>query len=228
MKHSLRQKNPDTVDRKQDRRGLLKKLIGLFAGGVAVSSVPQVFAGPRTSAPPSMLMSAEPILGSIGIFAGNFAPRGWAFCNGQLLSIAQNTALFSLLGTTYGGNGQTTFALPNLQGRTPIHAGQGSGLSNRNLGEQGGTESHTLMVGEIPAHAHALNANSAVGTTDTAAGNVIAKNAAGVPQFSAAPDSPMAASSIGATGGSQPHNNMPPFLALNYCIALEGIFPSRN
>ncbi|MFY1829874.1 phage tail protein [Myxococcus fulvus] len=173
---------------------------------------------------------SEPYIGEIRMFAGNFAPRGWAFCQGQILSIAQNTALFSILGTTYGGNGQTTFALPDLRGRYPMQPGQGPGLSPRTLGEQGGTETVTLISTQMPAHTHSLNVSSQQGDTETPVGTVLAAdNNGAIFNYRAAPiDGTMNPAAIGVAGGSQPHNNMSPFLCLNFIIALEGIFPSRN
>ena len=165
---------------------------------------------------------AEPFIGQIILFAGNFAPRGYALCAGQLLPIAQNTALFSILGTTYGGNGQTTFALPDLRGRVPLGQGQGPGLSSYSLGQSSGAETHTLNVTEMPQHAHLPQAADGDQTTNRAAGSVPAKG--GV--YSTSPNA--SGAPTGAAGGSQPHNNLQPHLALNYCIALEGIFPSRN
>ena len=170
------------------------------------------------------------------MFGGNFAPRGWALCNGQILSIAQNTALFSLLGTTFGGNGQTTFALPDLRGRTPVHTGQGPGLSSYSLGQVGGTESVTLLTNNLPAHTHSLNVNNAAANANTASSNYLATSNgsfAGDPitvnTFSnAAPNAAMGAQAIGATGNNVPINNIQPYLAVNYIIALEGIYPSRN
>lgn len=176
----------------------------------------------------------EEYLATIKIFAGNFAPKGWAFCNGQILPISQNTALFSLLGTTYGGNGVTTFALPDLRGRAPIHAGQGPGLSNYALGQVGGSENVTLIVSNLPAHTHALNVNNGDGTTHTptASTSVAAPldvNGDSVNGFTAnAPNTPLAPTSIGSTGGTQPHENRAPYLAINYIICLAGIYPSRN
>jgi microcystin-dependent protein len=175
-------------------------------------------------------MSA-PFIGEIRMFGGNFAPRGWAFCQGQILSIAQNTALFSLLGTTYGGNGQTTFALPDLRGRVPIQPGQGPGLSPRTLGEAGGQETVTLIASQMPAHNHGLNVFNGPGTASSPAGAVIAAPVSGATldkAFSATPSATMSPASIGSAGGSQPHNNMPPYQCVNFIIALEGIFPSRN
>lgn len=173
---------------------------------------------------------ASPFLGEIKMFGGNFAPLGYAFCNGQLLSIAQNTALFSILGTTYGGNGQTTFALPNLQGRVPIHFGQGAGLSTYNLGEISGVETVTLSQNQIPTHTHALAANSAAGTDGVPGTNkVLATSTARDKLYStSAPNVTLAPQSIGTVGGSQPHTNLQPYLAINFIIALQGIFPSRN
>lgn len=166
---------------------------------------------------------AEPFLSEIRIMSFNFAPKGWALCNGQLLPINQNQALFSLLGTTFGGDGRVNFALPNLQGCTPIHVG-----SSHTLGEKGGEQAHTLSIAELPTHTHVLNGASTVGTALTANGNLLAKNA----NFSYhAPDNQLGAMSSGSianVGGSQAHMNMQPFLTLNFCIALQGIFPSPN
>src|SRR6266545_3110394 len=176
---------------------------------------------------------SEPFIGEIIMFAGNFAPRGWAFCSGQILPIAQNTALFSILGTTFGGNGQTNFALPDLRGRVPIHPGQGPGLSNYGLGQTCGEETHTLITSDMPAHNHAAQASgvAAGGNSGSPGGNTWASssNRDGI-YNNAAPDSPMATNNItvGITGGSQPHNNLQPYLGINFIIALEGIFPSRN
>ncbi len=178
---------------------------------------------------------SEPFLGEIRMVGFNFAAKGWALCNGQLLSIAQNTALFSLLGTTYGGDGITTFALPNLQGRLPMHWGNGPGLSGRVIGEMSGSESVTLISTQIPAHNHPLNCTTTGGATDNPTGTLLATSAdANLNPIntylggSAAPNAQMAPTSIGLAGGSQPHDNMPPFLCVTFIIALEGIYPSRN
>ncbi|ROR72844.1 phage tail protein [Bogoriella caseilytica] len=168
----------------------------------------------------------EPYIGTIQFFGFSFAPQGWAFCNGQLVSISQNTALFSLLGTYYGGNGQTTFALPDLRGRFPMGQGQGPGLQNRDIGQIGGAEQVTLGVNEIPAHGHPVAAAGAA-TSKSPAGNLPAVTPAGSaygPQASGQMSSQM----VGASGGNQPHPNMPPYLVGNWCIALVGIFPSRD
>ncbi|MCP3099081.1 tail fiber protein [Myxococcus sp. K15C18031901] len=173
---------------------------------------------------------STPYIGEIIMFAGNFAPRGWMFCQGQLLSIAQNTALFAILGTTYGGNGQTTFALPDLRGRYPMQPGQGPGLSPRTLGEQGGSETVTLIASQMPAHTHSLNVSSQAGEVETPIGTVLATDTNGtILNYRAGPiDGTMNPAAIGVAGGSQPHNNMSPFLCLNFIIAVEGVFPSRD
>jgi microcystin-dependent protein len=167
----------------------------------------------------------EPFLGELRLFPFNFAPRGWAFCNGQILSIAQNTALFALLGTTYGGNGQTTFALPDLRGRVPISAGQGPGLTSYSLGETGGTETVTLIATQMPAHSHLVNVSNATATSSRPNGNL---PAAGGSYTDPGDGSHFDAATVAPAGGSQPHENRQPYLTLNWCIALEGIFPSRN
>lgn len=174
-------------------------------------------------------MPATPFLGQIMLTPYNFAPQGWAFCNGQLLSIIQNTALFNLIGTTYGGNGIATFALPDLRGRTPIAAGQGIGLIPYNLGDRAGAESVVITVSEMPAHNHSVPCSTARGNSATpTAGAVWAASSGRDNNYSSAtPDSTLAPGAIAAYGGSQPHENRPPFLTLNYCIALQGIFPTR-
>jgi microcystin-dependent protein len=180
-----------------------------------------------------------PYLSEIRIMAFNFPPKGWAFCNGQLMSISQNTALFSLLGTTYGGDGRSTFGLPNLQASVPIQQGQGPGLTQRDLGESSGEPTVTLVQPEMPQHSHTLNATTTTGTTATAAGSQLALATAGGGKGSAAQvanfysskttgNTPMSPNAIGLAGGNQPHNNLMPYLGLNFCIALQGIYPSRG
>jgi microcystin-dependent protein len=175
----------------------------------------------------------EGYIAEVRLYAGNRQPRGWAFCQGQILSIAQNTALFSLLGTTYGGNGQTTFALPDLRGRVPVGPGQGPGLPSVNLGEMSGEPTHTLIITEMPAHNHQaqLQGNSSPGNATSPAGNTLAISTSRDNQYvNAAPNGPMAANTVtvGIAGGSQPHNNMQPYLGLNYIICMEGIYPSHD
>lgn len=175
---------------------------------------------------------SEPFLAGIIMFAGNFSPRGWAFCQGQILSIAQNTALFSLLGTTFGGNGQTTFALPDLRGRTPVGTGQGPGLPNVDLGEQAGEPTHTLIITEIPQHVHTVTQGG--NTTDSnpnatkSPANAYPGYSDGGPLYAPASNASLAPLTCGIAGGSQPHNNMQPYLGMNFIIAIEGIYPSRN
>ena len=175
---------------------------------------------------------SDPFVAEIRIFAGNFAPRGWAVCNGQLMPISQNTALFSLLGTTYGGDGKTTFALPNLQGSAPLHPGQGNGLSQRFLGETGGEPSVTLINSEMPGHGHVVSATSTPGSVPDPANAVwgVAGVARGTSMYSAGPGSSqqMSPQAFSTAGSSQPHNNMPPYLVLTFIIALQGIYPARN
>jgi len=176
---------------------------------------------------------SDPFVAEIRIFGFNFAPTGWAFCTGQLMPISQNTALFSLLGTTYGGDGKSTFALPNLQGSTPLNQGQGPGLSPYNLGQSGGEATVTLTQSEMPAHTHGVLASSSGGTQPSPANGVWGAAVAlrqGVPLYSDSPGTgpAMSLQACAPAGGSQPHNNMPPYLTLNFCIALQGIFPPRS
>ncbi len=164
---------------------------------------------------------AEGYLGDIKMGGFNFAPKGWAMCNGQFLAINQNQALFSILGTTYGGNGVTTFALPNLQGRVPVHVG-----NNVNLGQVGGESNHTLLVSELPAHTHSASGTASV-ADNVPSGTTIWAKSSDLP-YGTTLDTPMAGGSLANTGGSQPHNNMQPYVVLNFFICLQGIFPSRN
>ena len=173
---------------------------------------------------------SEPFIGEIRMVGFNFAPRGWALCDGQLLAIAQNTALFSLLGTTYGGDGRTTFGLPDLRGRIAMHQGSGPGLSSRRIGDKFGQESVVLTANQMPAHAHAAQASSGSGNANSPIGRVWSKDA-GVQSATYsgnAPDGVMAANAIANAGGGQPHDNMPPVLVVNFVIALVGLFPSRS
>ena len=171
---------------------------------------------------------ADPFVAEIRIFPFNFAPRGWAWCDGQLLPLSQNTALFSLLGTTYGGDGKSNFALPDLQGRAPMHPGQGPGLSLHDLGETGGSETVTLLESEIPAHSHQLrgsidDADLAIPTPNRS----LAKSSANAYTATQVTTS-MATQGLAPAGGDQPHNNFQPFLTFYFCIALQGVFPPRG
>jgi microcystin-dependent protein len=168
-------------------------------------------------------------LGEIRMFAGTFAPVGWEFCNGQLLSIAENDALFALLGTTYGGDGVTTFAVPDLRGRAPIHVGQGPGLSPRVLGEMAGTEYVSLTAAQLPQHYHPVRASTASGTLATPANNVWGASSTGEKQYTQnAPNVTMSANSTSTSGGGQPHHNMMPYQTLSFIIAVYGLFPSQS
>ena len=173
---------------------------------------------------------SEPFIGEIRMFAGNFAPNGWAFCDGRLLAIAENVALFSLLGTTYGGDGITTFALPDLRGRIPIHAGSGPGLSPQPLGLQAGTENVTLTVNQIPSHTHPVQCANKGGDQRSPIGALPAIDGAGVTAHYSdqAPDAAMKWPETTNTGGSQSHSNLQPFLCINFIMALFGIYPPRN
>ena len=170
---------------------------------------------------------AQPYVGEIRLFAGNFAPAGWMFCDGQLLPISENETLFNLIGTTYGGDGQSTFRLPDLRGRVPIHQGTGGG-GTYTLAQNGGVESVTLNVNQIPAHSHSFMATSSNANDANASGNVAAQVTAGFPYLNAPPTVAMAASSIANTGGSQPHSNFQPYLCIEFIISLFGIFPSQT
>jgi microcystin-dependent protein len=166
---------------------------------------------------------AEPFLGEIRMMSFVFAPKGWALCNGQFLPINQNQALFALLGTNFGGNGQTTFALPDLRGRTPIHVGSG-----HTLGERGGEQAHALSIAELPTHTHVLSGTGTAGSAQIPVGNLLAATASQLYHAADASLVAMAATTVSNVGGSQAHQNMQPYLALSFCIALQGIFPSEN
>jgi microcystin-dependent protein len=173
---------------------------------------------------------SNPFVAEIRIFPFNFAPKGWAFCDGQLLPLSQNTALFSLLGTTYGGDGKSNFALPNMQGNAPMHPGQGPGLSLHDLGETGGSDTVTLLESEIPSHSHALMAQTLSATSQTPGPNVGLARSRTVTAYSATttPVVQMSTNTVAPAGGDQPHNNLMPYLTLNFCIALQGVFPPRT
>src|SRR5262249_54103047 len=203
-------------ERPLKRRSFLKRAFAIAAGGAA---------GTLLARPEEAQAGTDPYLGEIMMFAGNFAPRGWAVCNGQLMAIASNQALFQIIGTTYGGDGQTTFALPDLGGRAPIHSGQGPGLSNRVLGERGGEETHALTVSEMPAHTHTVNVHSGHGTSPSPVGLLPARDPSGVPHYGSSADAALALEAIGNAGGSQSHPNMQPYLVISFCIALEGVAP---
>lgn len=194
-------------------------LIGIFILAVTLA------AGMIWSPP---AQASEPFIAQIVMFGGNFAPRGWAFCDGQLLSISSNSALFSILGTTYGGDGRTTFGLPDLRGRVAMHPGNGPGLTSRRLGEKGGVEQVTLNINQIPSHTHGAKAYSGQGNQQGPEGNVLAYDRRETQYSDQAPDVTMNAQAIASAGGSQPHTNIQPYLAINHIIAISGVYPSRN
>jgi microcystin-dependent protein len=167
---------------------------------------------------------SEPFLGEIRMFGGNFAPRGWSLCNGQLLPIAQYTALFSLLGTTYGGDGKVTFGLPQLQGNAPMHWGDGPGLTPRQIGEMSGEPNVTVLITEMPSHNHGFTGSASSPDQTSPRSNVLADAAI----YANPPNAALAPQTVGIAGGSQPHNNMMPYLGLTFIIALEGIYPARG
>lgn len=171
---------------------------------------------------------ADPFVAEIRVFPFNFAPKGWAWCDGQLLPLSQNTALFSLLGTTYGGNGKSNFALPDLQGRAPMHPGQGPGLSLHDLGETGGSETVTLLESEIPSHSHSMSASTQLGLENSPQGQNVAAGD-GINLYPPASNlNPMAEEMLAPAGGDQPHNNLQPYLTFYFAIALQGVFPPRT
>ncbi|GAB1309574.1 tail fiber protein [Urechidicola sp. KH5] len=175
------------------------------------------------------VQAQEPLLGEIKMFAGNFAPRGWALCNGQLLPISQYSALFSILGTTYGGDGRTTFALPDLRGRAPIHSGTGPGLMTKTLGQKGGQENVMLTIANLPSHTHDVRAVAEEGDSSLPKGKLLGSTQTGNDAYSNySPNATMNKAMISNTGGGQQVNNMQPYLTVNYIIALQGIYPSRN
>ena len=174
---------------------------------------------------------ANPFVAEIRIFPFNFAPKGWAFCDGQILPLSQNTALFSLLGTTYGGDGKSNFALPNMQGNAPMHPGQGPGLSLHDLGETGGSDTVTLLESEIPSHSHSVMATPIASLISTPGPSVNPGKAAGTPCYTNQTTSglaPLSDNAVAPAGGDQPHNNLMPYLTLNFCIALQGVYPPRT
>ncbi len=200
------------------RRGLSHALAMGILLGLAGACLPR----------PAHADASTPFLGEITCGGWNFCPVNWAECNGQLLSIASNTALFALIGTTYGGDGQTTFALPNIQGRTMIHQGQGSGLTVRTMGETGGAETVTLTTSQIPAHSHQVAAHTGTERAASPVNGIPGMAPATAPVYtSSAPDASLGTGAVGTSGGSQPHNNLQPYLAVKCCIALSGIFPSQ-
>ncbi|MFZ2306999.1 MAG: tail fiber protein [Rhodoferax sp.] len=178
---------------------------------------------------PQLAQAQQPYIGEVICGGWNFCPNGWAECNGQLLSIAENDALFTLIGTTYGGDGQTNFAVPNIQGRTMVGQGTGPGLTTKVQGEMSGTETVTLMTTQIPSHTHPMAANAGAEKSASPAGKIVGTAPGSAPVFSSsAPTTTLSASAVGVAGQSQPHNNLQPYLAVKCCISLFGVFPTQN
>jgi microcystin-dependent protein len=223
----------DTTISSANRRRFLAKALGVLAGTSLIGGVAKAFAqiGQKTIASnggQKQVAGTDAYLGEIMMFAGNFAPTGWAYCDGSLLLISSNEALFSLLGTNYGGDGVTHFALPDFRGRVPVGYGSGPGLSSYAVGQSGGEEKHTLQTGEMPSHNHAAYADVSDGTSATPSNNLPAVNSEGIEHYGSTQNGSMNANAIGATGGSQPHNNIQPYLTVSFCIATAGIYPSRS
>ncbi len=215
-----------------ERRRFLAKVLGVLAGtsliGGAAKVLAQVGKTTASTGGQKQVAGENPFIGEIMMFAGNFAPTGYMICNGSLLSISSYAALFSVIGTYYGGDGITTFGLPDFRGRVPIHVGTGSGLSTYVQGQTGGQETHTLLATEMPVHNHTAYASTSGGTSSSPSNNYPAANSEGIEHYGSSENGTMNASAIGTTGGSQPHNNIQPYLAINFCIAISGIFPSRS
>jgi len=171
---------------------------------------------------------SNPFLAEIRAFPFNFPPKGWAFCDGQLLPISQNTALFSLLGTTYGGDGKSNFALPNMQGNITMHPGQGPGLSLHDLGETGGSDTVTVLESEIPSHSHSLKGDNLNGPDSAGPGGAAVSSPASIYSNATTPIANFSDNAIAPAGGDQPHNNLMPYLTLNFCIAMQGVYPPRT
>lgn len=232
------QLNPQAV--KNDRRNFITKSLAGILGVTILTTAEDLFALKSKTGYLYVKQDGEviknyipsagdtPFLGELGLFAFGFAPQNWALCQGQLLSIAQNNGLFSLLGTYYGGNGTTTFALPDLRGRTPISSGQGPGLGNYPQGTVTGAESVTLITSELPPHNHLLSGSSTTGTLSDPVNNYIAPYGEGVKEFAGSSNTTLNSSSVTNAGGGQAHTNLQPYLTLNWCIALQGIFPSQS
>jgi microcystin-dependent protein len=235
--HMPTKQSPEPAPASSARRGFLEKIGGLVAGSSLLAAAGSLFGVQRASAavriPETMAgtTTADPYayIGEIRLFSGVYEPNSWRFCDGQLLTIVSNTALFAILGTTFGGNGSTNFRLPDLRGRVPLHVGgsNGSGLSTYNLGEMGGEESHPLSVNEIPAHGHSVQGSSAVGSSNVPTSNLPAANAEGIQAFGTSSPVTMNSSMIQSTGGSAGHENRQPYLGVNYIICVEGNFPSQ-
>ena len=221
-------KNLTIKNNSKSRRGFLLDFTKWMSGTALLATAANIFTSGKINADTESVNGTDVFLGEIISFGCNFAPRGYTFCNGQLLPIAQNTALFSLLGTTYGGDGRTTLGIPDLQGRVAIHAGRGPGLPEYRLGAKGGAPEVTLTNNQMPTHSHTLKISNTVGNTDNPSGTFIAANAEGLKHYSDTGPNTANSDSIGDSGGGNAHNNMMPYLCIYQCIALVGTYPSRS
>lgn len=212
----------------RSRRGFIQDLTKWIGGTALLAAAANILTSNKIKADTKSINGGTPFVGEIMKFGGNFAPRGWTLCDGQLLSVSSNDALFSLLGTIYGGDGRTTFGLPDLRGRVPVHPGSGPGLATIRVGEKNGAHEVTLITNQIPSHSHALNVNAGGGNSANPAGNFISANSEGIKHHSGSSSSTADAASISNfVGGGQSHTNIQPYLAIHYCIALFGVYPSR-
>jgi microcystin-dependent protein len=221
-------KNLTIKNNSKSRRGFLQDITKWIGGTAFLAAAANILTSSKIKADSTSVNDADPLLGEIMLVGFNFAPRGWAFCDGQILPISQNQSLYSLLGTTYGGDGRTTFALPDLRGRVSIGPDQGPGLPNYSWGQSGGSNTITLTEAQLPQHNHALNVKSDMGNNDNPSGQYLASNSEGIKHYSDSAGAAASNGSIGNSGGSQAHNNMQPYLGIYHCIAMQGVFPSRN
>lgn len=212
----------------KSRRGFLGDITKWIGGTALLAATANVFTSNKVKADTNSTNAVEPFIGEIMMFGGNFCPRGWATCQGQLLQISQHQALFSLLGTMYGGDGRTTFGLPDLRGRSPIGVGTGPGLFPQTWGQRGGSENFTLTSAQLPPHSHSIPVNSAGGTSDNPVNNFMASNSEGIKHYSPTAGTSEFGGGTANSGGGQSVNKRSPYLAISFCIALVGTFPSRN
>ncbi len=225
-------------EKEGDRRSFIRKSLTAIFGATILSNAEDLFSMESKTGYVYVKQNGEvinnyspsvasPFLGQITIYGCSFAPTGWAKCDGQIIAVSSNPALFSLLSNRYGGNGTSTFGLPDFRGRVPVHQGQGQGLSLYELGQTGGFETVTLLQSQIPAHIHTVNTSSQAGTTSKPINDYLAQNIEGIGAFAGSANVNLNSGSIGASGSGLPHNNMQPSLVLNFCIATQGVFPSR-
>lgn len=221
-------KNLTIKNNSKSRRSFLQDISKWIGGTALLATAANILTSSKIKADSTSVNDADPFLGEIMLVGFNFAPRGWAFCDGQILPINLNQSLYSLLGTTYGGDGRTSFGLPDLRGRVSIGPDQGPGLPNYSLGQRGGSNTVTLSEAQLPQHNHALGVKPVVGNNDNPSGQYLASNSEGIKHYSNSAGAVASNGSIGNSGGSQAHNNMQPYIGIYHCIATQGLFPSRN